>query len=186
MSRVSYSKRSLWTPAELVILAELIPLGGLMRAQMHRLPGRTYDAATTHARKIGLRPVTLAGRIRELMSDGKLRTVREIAEHFNVHRKNVSSYFMYACEPGPHQEMHVFCISEGRPTKNYRNGPGPNAERDQKPVHRDPVESLPDEQLTDEQLDARHRRKAGSILSSADLVVYQAMSAMIQAGRASA
>jgi len=43
-----------WSEAEVAVLADVAKTGVTLRSQMHRLPGRTHEAARTYAARIGI------------------------------------------------------------------------------------------------------------------------------------
>ncbi|MPW16931.1 hypothetical protein GCT13_08300 [Paraburkholderia sp. CNPSo 3157] len=62
-----------WSPAEEAILAEIAKRDLTLISQMHRLPGRTWEAAKNHSSRIGV-----ALRAAEVWSPQEIRTLKKI------------------------------------------------------------------------------------------------------------
>ena len=116
---------------------------------------------------------TIAGRIRDLMADGKPRASREIAKEIGVDQKKVHDHLRRGSIEGPSQKYHSVDRTGPRKAIRYVIGAGKNVDVRPYGVERD--------ELSDEAVDQFFRADA-KWWPVADVVVISAIDAMVRQG----
>jgi hypothetical protein len=120
-----------YTAAEDAVIREAYGSLVTLKSQMHRLPGRSYDAAVQRALYLGLSRKTLMDRVHELMADGKPRTAAEIEKALGGRRKYILDQMRLATN-GVDYHIDSY-VGVGR-NFVFKAGPGVNAVRPE-PMH---------------------------------------------------
>jgi len=202
-----------YTAAEDAVIREAYGSLVTLKSQMHRLPGRSYDAAVQRALYLGLSRKTLMDRVHELMADGKPRTAAEIEKALGGRRKyildqmrlatngidyHIDSYvgvgrnFVFKAVPGVNavrpEPMHT-------PLKVYQKHRRDNR-RDARPASVVAKKATPKAkakqaqskcvQVDERAKDEKYRVRNCVWWPKADAAVGKAMRAMVEAGRQSA
>lgn len=168
-----------WTNEEIETMAEILMSGKSLKRNMHRLPGRSYSAASTKCLDAGIRYPKVIERVSDLMEDGKQRTAMEIAKLLSIPRKRVADALRHAVRPGDRQSMHVCGMSANRKHLLFVIGEGVN-------FNASPEEIAKQIEADDEREQDRRYRSQAKWWPRADVVVVEAMNAMVHAGRTAA
>lgn len=120
----------------------------------------------------------IAGLIRELLSDGKPRTARQIADEIHRDISKVNEYLRIARTPGRRQEVRAFDRGGNCRSVRYVCGKGENADVRRSPVSQSRIEK---EKENETRLDRKHQRD-GRRFPKVDPVLLNAINSMVRMG----
>lgn len=183
-----------WTEEESLILVEIFGSPETFDEQAYKLPNKSVECIQQTGRIRGLRkvmPLPAPEQVRALMADGVCRTTREIFEQSGLTMGCTRDVLRLLRKS---HDIHVVDWARGPTAPVFAWGAGEDATRPEPTTlqayrnRRRAIRALEKDgfdEIADEVLDAQFKSKA-EWWPRADLVVVEAMTAMVHAGRAAA